>query len=192
MVWAGINMQGITDPYVIQNGSDGCKIHHWDFRCASSPIHWCYTRVLYAPILFWRTTMHIQTLCHKQEPADSNSGENRLVSKAQKARIPQESKYEKAMPSSNLIKWSLKAILKRISGTLLDFSEKPHMITCPCYPDLLPLPCSKRCSASIVCKLIHFFVTKKLISNEQIFRIKANTVSMEYIQSYKWSWSHFE
>ena len=30
------------------------------------------------------------------------------------------------------------AILKRNSGTLLDFSEKPHLITFLCYPELLP------------------------------------------------------
>ena len=81
------------------------------------------------------------------------------------------------MPSSNSNKWPPYAILKRISGTLPDFSsEKTHLITGPCYPDLLPLLSSKRCSASIV----HFLVTKVI---EQIFKIKANIVTCPPLES---------
>ena len=60
---------------------------------------------------------------------------------------------------------------KQISGTLLDFSEKPPLITGQCYHDLLPLSCSMRCSASIV---LGSFIS--LSQNEHIFRIKVNIV----------------
>ena len=177
MVCAG-SMQGNTDPYVIQNGTPTAaryiiEILSPDFILMDDNAHPdrdCVTNKYLQTATMERmdqsaryidlnpiehTGGMLQTVIYTRPVQLTTVPEFQLALLTRKHTKAYQ-QYEKTMPSTNSIKWPPQAILKRISGTLFDFSEKTHFYTGPCYSDLLLLPSSNRCSASIVCRLIHF------------------------------------
>ena len=79
MVWAGISIQvNIWSVCRSKRHIDGCTIYYWDFRCVGSPIRRCYRPRCHFDE---RQCTFTPGMCYQRKPADSNNGENGLVSK---------------------------------------------------------------------------------------------------------------